>query len=112
VVAATGCDVIDAEAFCDPGIAVSNMHGYALNALPEQTMALIVALLRPLIGFRQDVIMWEWQKILILLFYQWHSVIWARSSPPRWSSGPATRRLWTQVIGDTNAFLRGAPLCR
>ena len=61
-VAATGYDVIDAAACRDLGIAVSNVQGYAVNTLPEHTMALILALRRSLIGFRQDVIAGAWEK--------------------------------------------------
>ena len=61
-VAATGYDVIDMEACRARGITVSNVRGYAVNTVPEHTMALILALRRSLIGFRADVIAGEWQK--------------------------------------------------
>lgn len=61
-VAATGYDVIDMEACRDRGITVSNVRGYAVNTVPEHTLALILALRRSLIGYRADVIAGAWQK--------------------------------------------------
>lgn len=60
-VAATGYDVIDIAACTELGITVSNVRGYAVNTVPEHTMALILALRRSLIGYRQDVIDGQWQ---------------------------------------------------
>ena len=61
-VAATGTDCID-KAYCaEKGIIVSNIRGYATSTVPEQTFALILALKRSLIGYRQDVIAGEWQR--------------------------------------------------
>lgn len=61
-VAATGYDVIDIDACKARGITVSNIRGYAVNTVPEHTFALILALKRSLVGFRQDVIDGEWQR--------------------------------------------------
>jgi glycerate dehydrogenase len=61
-VAATGYDVVDLEACREFGITVSNVRGYAVNAVPEHTFALILALRRAIIGYRQDVIGGEWQR--------------------------------------------------
>lgn len=61
-VAATGYDVVDVEACARQGIVVSNVRGYAINTVPEHTFALILALRRNLVGFRQDVIEGEWQR--------------------------------------------------
>lgn len=61
-VAATGYDVIDVDACVQRGIVVSNVRGYAVNTVPEHTFALILALRRNLMGFRQDVIDGEWQR--------------------------------------------------
>lgn len=60
-VAATGYDVIDTEACAEFGITISNVRGYAVNTVPEHTMALILALRRSLFGYRQDVIDGQWQ---------------------------------------------------
>jgi glycerate dehydrogenase len=61
-VAATGYDVVDVGACRERGIVVSNVQGYGVNAVPEHTFMLILALRRSLIGYRQDVIAGEWQK--------------------------------------------------
>jgi glycerate dehydrogenase len=61
-VAATGYDVIDIAACRERGIVVSNVRGYAINTVPEHTFALILALRRSLVGYRQDVIDGQWQK--------------------------------------------------
>jgi glycerate dehydrogenase len=54
-VAATGTDTID-KAYCrSRGIVVSNIRNYALNTVPEHTLALIFALRRSLLAYAQDV---------------------------------------------------------
>ena len=59
---ATGYDAFDIAACKERGIVVSNVRGYATNTVPEHAFALILALRRSLVGFRQDVINGEWQK--------------------------------------------------
>jgi glycerate dehydrogenase len=61
-VAATGYDVIDVAACKKRGTVVSNIRGYAVNTVPEHTFALILALRRSIVGYRQDVSNGEWQK--------------------------------------------------
>jgi glycerate dehydrogenase len=61
-VAATGYDVVDVAACRERGIVVANVRGYAVHTVPEHTFALILALRRSLIGYRQDVIAGEWQR--------------------------------------------------
>ncbi|KAA0594888.1 glycerate dehydrogenase [Azospirillum lipoferum] len=61
-VAATGTDCVDRQACRDRGIAVANIRGYAVNTVPEHTFALILALRRSLVGFRQDVLAGAWQQ--------------------------------------------------
>lgn len=61
-IAATGYDVIDIAACRKRGIVVSNIRGYAVNTVPEHTFALILALRRSIVGYRQDVIDGQWQK--------------------------------------------------
>jgi glycerate dehydrogenase len=61
-VAATGTDVIDKKYCRERGIAVSNIRGYAVHTVPEHTIALILALQRNLVAYRQDVIDGEWQR--------------------------------------------------
>ena len=61
-VAATGYDVIDVAACRERGIVVSNVRGYAVNTVPEHTFALIFALSRAVVGYRQDVIDGKWHE--------------------------------------------------
>ncbi len=61
-VAATGTDCIDKEYCAANDIVVSNIRGYATSTVPEHTFALILALKRSLVGYRQDVIDGEWQR--------------------------------------------------
>ncbi|MFB9950005.1 D-2-hydroxyacid dehydrogenase [Rhizobium puerariae] len=68
-VAATGHDVIDLAFARERGIVVSNVRGYAVNTVPEHTFALIFALRRSIVGFRQDVIAGEWQRANQFCFF-------------------------------------------
>lgn len=68
-VAATGYDVIDLAFAKERGITVSNVRGYAVNTVPEHTFALIFALRRSIVGFRQDVIGGEWQRANQFCFF-------------------------------------------
>lgn len=61
-IAATGFDVIDVPACSERGVVVSNVRGYAENTVPEHAFALILALRRGIVGYRQDVINGEWEK--------------------------------------------------
>ncbi|MEM9433775.1 MAG: D-2-hydroxyacid dehydrogenase [Pseudomonadota bacterium] len=59
---ATGYDRFDIDACQERGIVVSNVRGYATNTVPEHAFALILALRRGIVGFRQDVIDGKWQE--------------------------------------------------
>jgi len=61
-VAATGYDVIDLDACKERGIVVSNIRNYAVHTVPEHTFALIFALRRSLIPYRQSVVNGRWQQ--------------------------------------------------
>lgn len=61
-VAATGYDVIDIPACRERGIVVANVRAYAVNTVPEHTFALILALRRGIVGYRQDVIDGAWER--------------------------------------------------
>jgi glycerate dehydrogenase len=61
-VAATGTDNIDVAACGKRGIVVSNIRNYAVHTVPEHTFALILALRRNLIAYREDVARGLWQK--------------------------------------------------
>ena len=60
--AATGTDVVDVGWCRDHGVAVSNIRGYAINTVPERTFALIFALRRNLIAYREAVQRGRWQE--------------------------------------------------
>jgi glycerate dehydrogenase len=66
---ATGYDAFDIDACRNRGIIVSNVQGYAGTTVPEHTLALILALRRGLIGFRQDVIDGRWQEAQQFCFF-------------------------------------------
>ncbi len=59
-VAATGTDNIDLDACRERGVVVSNVRNYAVHTVPEHTFALILALARNLIGYREDVHAGRW----------------------------------------------------
>lgn len=61
-VAATGTDNIDLAACRARGIVVSNVRGYAEHTVPEHTFALILALRRNLLAYREDVRQGRWQS--------------------------------------------------
>ncbi|OXS99497.1 glycerate dehydrogenase [Notoacmeibacter marinus] len=61
-VAATGYNVIDLEACREADITVSNVQGYATETLPEHVFALMLALRRSLVPYRQDLIAGRWQE--------------------------------------------------
>jgi glycerate dehydrogenase len=62
-VAATGTDCVD-KAYCHQhGIAISNIRAYAVNTVPEHTLALIFALRRSLIPYTLDVRAGKWATI-------------------------------------------------
>ena len=60
-VAATGTDNIDIAACRAGGIVVSNVRGYAEHTVPEHAFALILALRRNLLAYRDDVRRGRWQ---------------------------------------------------
>jgi glycerate dehydrogenase len=61
-VAATGVDVIDLDACRERQIVVSNVRGYATNTVPEHTFALILALRRSILAYRDSVARGRWQE--------------------------------------------------
>src|SRR5579871_6043378 len=54
-VAATGYDVVDVGYCKEHGIAVANIRDYAIHTVPEHAFALILALRRNIIAYREDV---------------------------------------------------------
>ncbi|WP_144113834.1 D-2-hydroxyacid dehydrogenase [Paraburkholderia sp. BCC1886] len=61
-VAATGTDVIDLAACDERGVVVSNIRNYALHTVPEHTFALIFALRRSIVAYRESVQNGRWQQ--------------------------------------------------
>ncbi|MDS1141587.1 D-2-hydroxyacid dehydrogenase [Pusillimonas sp. SM2304] len=59
-VAATGTDNVDLEACAKQGVVVSNIRGYAVNTVPEHTFALIFALRRSIVAYRESVKAGRW----------------------------------------------------
>jgi len=60
-VAATGTDIVDLAAARARGVVVSNVRGYAEHTVPEHTLALVLALRRNLLAYREDVKRGRWQ---------------------------------------------------
>jgi glycerate dehydrogenase len=61
-VAATGYDVVDVDYCKAHGVAVANIRNYAVHTVPEHTFALILALRRNVLAYRQDVENGVWQQ--------------------------------------------------
>jgi len=61
-VAATGTDCVDKAACQARGVAVANIRGYALSTVPEHTFALMLALRRNLVAYRESVLRGRWQE--------------------------------------------------
>jgi glycerate dehydrogenase len=61
-VAATGYDVVDIPYCKEHGIAVANIRNYAVHTVPEHAFAMILALRRNLLAYRQDVENGVWNK--------------------------------------------------
>ena len=61
-VAATGYDVVDIAYCKEHGIAVANIRNYAVHTVPEHAFAMILALRRNLLAYRQDVENGVWNK--------------------------------------------------
>jgi glycerate dehydrogenase len=68
-VAATGYDVIDIPYCRARGIAVANIRNYAVHTVPEHAFALITALRRNLLAYRQDVERGRWQEVDQFCFF-------------------------------------------
>jgi glycerate dehydrogenase len=61
-VSATGTNNVDLEACRARGIVVSNIRGYAEHTVPEHVMALLLALSRNLIAWRETLQAGAWQR--------------------------------------------------
>lgn len=67
--AATGTDNIDLDYCRNNGIAVTNIRGYAVRAVPEHVMMLILVLRRQLLPYRRDVAAGRWQQAPLFCFF-------------------------------------------
>ena len=61
-VAATGYDVVDIAYCKEHGIAVANIRNYAVHTVPEHAFAMILALRRNLLAYREDVEAGVWNR--------------------------------------------------
>jgi glycerate dehydrogenase len=68
-VAATGYDVVDVAHCKEHGIAVANIRNYAVHTVPEHAFAMILALRRNLLAYRQDVEAGVWNKAEQFCFF-------------------------------------------
>ncbi|VVD94833.1 Glycerate dehydrogenase [Pandoraea eparura] len=68
-VAATGTDVLDLQACFHRGVQVSNIRNYAACTVPEHTFALIFALRRSLLSYRDAVRAGRWQEVGRFCFF-------------------------------------------
>lgn len=68
-VCATGTDMVDVKAAAARGIVVSNVRNYATNTVPEHVFALIFALRRSLLAYRDSVRAGRWQTASQFCFF-------------------------------------------
>lgn len=68
-VAATGTNNIDLDACRARGIVVSNIRGYAVHTVPEHALALMLALSRQLVAYRESVRAGRWQRSSQFCFF-------------------------------------------
>lgn len=61
-VAATGTDIVDLDACAARNIAICNIRDYAVRTVPEHTFALLFALRRSLLAYRDSVARGRWQE--------------------------------------------------
>jgi len=70
-VAATGTDCIDLHAAQARGVVVSNIRHYAERSVPEHTFALIFALRRNLLAYRESVRRGRWQEAAQFCYFDY-----------------------------------------
>jgi len=69
--AATGSDNVDLAACDERGIVVSNIRGYATRSVPEHVFALIFALRRSIVPYRQSVQAGRWQEAAQFCYFDY-----------------------------------------
>jgi len=75
-IAATGSDCVDLNYCKERGIGVCNVRGYAVNAVPEHVLMMMLALRRNLLAYRVDVQagLWNQSKQFCLLTHELHDI--------------------------------------
>jgi glycerate dehydrogenase len=68
-IAATGSDNVDLAACAAKGVTVSNIRAYAVNTVPEHTFAMILALRRGLLPYREAIVGGRWQEVGQFCFF-------------------------------------------
>lgn len=69
--AATGSDNVDLQACNERGIVVSNIRGYAVRTVPEHVFALMFALQRSIVAYRQSVQAGRWQQAAQFCYFDY-----------------------------------------
>ncbi len=70
-VSATGTDIVDLAEAKTRGIAVCNIRNYAKHTVPEHTFALMLALRRSILPYRQSVIEGRWQQAAQFCYFDY-----------------------------------------
>lgn len=70
-VSATGTDIVDLAETKARGIAVCNIRNYAKHTVPEHTFALMLALRRSILPYRQSVIEGRWQQAAQFCYFDY-----------------------------------------
>jgi len=71
MVAATGTNVVNVQAAAAQGVCVCNVRNYAVNTVPEHTFALIFALRRSLLAYRDSVRQGRWQQAAQFCYFDY-----------------------------------------
>ena len=70
-VTATGYNNIDIAACQEHGVAVVNVRNYALHPVPEHVFAMVFALRRNLMAYREDILQGRWQRESKFCFFDY-----------------------------------------
>ena len=98
-VSATGTDIVDLRACAERGIVVSNIRNYAIHTVPEHTFALILALRRSILAYRDSVARGRWQESAQFCFFD---------HPIRDLAGSTLGIIGDGVLGKAVAEIAGA----
>ena len=70
-VAATGTDMVDVKAANARGVTVCNIRNYAVNTVPEHTFALLLALRRSILPYRESVARGRWREAAQFCYFDY-----------------------------------------